>query len=299
MVNNIKQLREQAIKRLERLLESNKEESTDNSIDNIVRIIQKLGERPKDKKAYTGIFSKGKTLEEYRSIALSIIKNKLVSDKFEKGDEEIDRLIRELSGLPNRPIEYEPYVRLFNVEGEKKDVRKILTIECFRKIAFQASPSRVEILYPYIVETLERYEINTKLRICHYLAQVLHESGCLRYLEEIANGSAYEGRKDLGNTEPGYGRKYKGYGLIQVTGYYNFCLVSKALRKDFINNPKLLGEPRWAALSSGWYWDRKKLNILADKDDIKSITKIVNGGLNGYIERRNWLERAKGYLNVE
>ena len=145
---------------------------------------------------------------------------------------------------------------------------------------------------------MDAYQIDTKLRIAHFLAQVGHESGRLYYVRELASGSAYEGRKDLGNTQKGDGVKYKGRGLIQLTGRYNYKLLTDEFKHDFINHPELLEEPQWAALSAGWYWDKRNLNILADADNILAITKKVNGGTNGLQDRSVLLTSAKQALYV-
>ena len=170
------------------------------------------------------------------------------------------------------------------------------------------STSSAQTFLPYLNDTFTTYNINTPERQLSFLAQVGHESGGLYYTEELASGTAYEGRASLGNTQPGDGPKYKGRGLIQITGRANYKLLSEALQADFINNPTLLGgknitvcspgQLKYAALSAGWFWDNRKLNDLADyillKDPIdqnqnleyfKQITKRINGGFNGLPDR--------------
>lgn len=142
-------------------------------------------------------------------------------------------------------------------------------------------------------DTLKKYQINTKLRVINFISQVLHESGGLQFFTEFASGSAYEGRKDLGNTNPGDGVKFKGRGAIQITGRYNYIKLSKDLGYDFVNDPKKLAELPWAILSAGWFWDLKKLNQYADKDDLITITKRINGGTNGLNDRRKYQLMAK------
>ena len=106
------------------------------------------------------------------------------------------------------------------------------------------------------------YKIDTEKRVAAFIAQIGHESGYLRYSEEIASGKAYEGRRDLGNIYAGDGIKYKGRGLIQITGRYNYAQLSKDLGEDFIKNPELLSTPKYAVQSACWYWNYKKLNNL-------------------------------------
>ena len=130
-----------------------------------------------------------------------------------------------------------------------------------------------------------------------FLAQVAHESGGFRYVTEIASGEAYEGRKDLGNTEPGDGRRFKGRGLIQLSGRENYRRCGEALDLDLIAQPELLEQPEYAAASAGWFWAAHGLNELADKDDFLLITKRINGGTNGYQDRLKFYERAKKVLS--
>jgi putative chitinase len=144
-----------------------------------------------------------------------------------------------------------------------------------------------------INDTCQLFEINTRNRVCHFLAQILHESGGLRYTEELASGKQYEGRKDLGNTLPGFGVKYKGRGFIQITGYSNYKLVGEYFGVDFLAVPEKLAQNPWNMLSAGWFWKTKNINVLADKDDIVLITKRINGGLNGYDSRLAWYEKLK------
>lgn len=145
-------------------------------------------------------------------------------------------------------------------------------------------------------DTMVRYEINTPKRIQHFLSQVLHESMNLYYVKEIASGKAYEGRKDLGNINAGDGVRYKGRGFIQITGRANYASLSKDLGVDFISNPELLETPEYAALSAGWFWNKKGLNKLADKDDAIGITKIINGGKTGLTDRLKKLSIVKSVV---
>lgn len=144
--------------------------------------------------------------------------------------------------------------------------------------------------------------IDTPLRMAHYLAQVFHESGCLRYNEEIASGDAYEGRKDLGNTQKGDGRRFKGRGYIQLTGrtnYINFN-ASDCCTEDVVAHPEKVAKFPLNQIASMWFWERNGLSAIADQDNgqntaevCKKITKRVNGGLNGYSERFYYLRRFK------
>lgn len=145
---------------------------------------------------------------------------------------------------------------------------------------------------------MDKYEINTPKRKAAFLAQIAHESGSLKYVREIASGEAYEGRKDLGNTQPGDGVRFKGRGLIQITGRTNYEQVGIALNFDFIKEPEKLELPGAASLSAGWFWYKTGLNELADKDDFKKITKRINGGYTHYEDRVSHWNRCRKALGI-
>ena len=141
--------------------------------------------------------------------------------------------------------------------------------------------------------------IDTPLRLCHFMAQVAHESAHFRVTLEFASGRAYEGRRDLGNTEEGDGPRYRGRGLIQTTGRANYRETRDDIRKmipgapDFEADPVKLEEFPWALLSAVSYWRRRNINRLADLDDVVAVTKRINGGTNGLADRKRYLEKAK------
>lgn len=151
---------------------------------------------------------------------------------------------------------------------------------------------------PSINNVMDKYSINTNLRCAHFLAQIGHESMRLHYTKELASGKAYEGRKDLGNTYLGDGIKYKGRGLIMVTGRYNYEILRKELNVDCIDHPELLETQHNAALVAGWFWNKNRLNNLADLDLLTQITRKINGGINGLEDRRLILSRAKKALGI-
>ena len=138
----------------------------------------------------------------------------------------------------------------------------------------------------------KEYDVGTPKRRAAFLAQLAHESGELRYMEEIASGGAYEGRKDLGNTEPGDGTRYKGRGPLQLTGRANYRAAGAALGLDLEKKPELAARPEIGCLAAAWFWSTHKLNDLADAGDFKQITKRINGGYNGMKEREGYFERA-------
>ncbi|CAF0761956.1 unnamed protein product [Adineta steineri] len=153
-----------------------------------------------------------------------------------------------------------------------------------------------------INDALVEGSINTCLRQSAFLAQLAHESGQLVYMEEIANGSDYEGRIKLGNTEPGDGMRFKGRGPIQLTGRANYAAAGKALGLDLVNNPEQVKTPYVGFRTSVWFWTNRQLNALADQgtlDSFRQITKKVNGGTNGQADREQYWAKAKNVLGCD
>jgi len=145
---------------------------------------------------------------------------------------------------------------------------------------------------------MKEFEIDqTGPREAMFIAQLCHESGGFRYVEELASGEAYEGRKDLGNTEEGDGVRFKGRGLIQITGRENYRACGDALGVDLLSDPPLLERPDLACRSAAWFWHKRGLNELADKGDFRTITKRINGGLNGWADRLAFYEKAQEVLS--
>jgi putative chitinase len=133
--------------------------------------------------------------------------------------------------------------------------------------------------------TMAEFGITTPARQASFLAQVGHESGQLLYVQELASGAAYEDRADLGNIKPGDGVRFKGRGLIQITGRANYAACGAALSLDLIGTPALLEQPVNACRSAGWFWRAHGLNELADAGDQVRVTRRINGGVNGLAER--------------
>lgn len=158
--------------------------------------------------------------------------------------------------------------------------------------------ARVDDFVKTFNEWSDTFGINTPLRAVHYLAQVFHESAALRYTEEIASGKAYEGREDLSNTQKGDGVKFKGRGFIQITGRANYQAYANSgyCVGDLMKHPEWLSKSPGNQKASMWFWKTKGLNELADKDDIRAITKKVNGGYNGLADRMFYYRRFKKEL---
>jgi putative chitinase len=151
-----------------------------------------------------------------------------------------------------------------------------------------------------INKSMVEFNINTPVREAAFLAQIAHESGQLVYMKELASGNAYEGRRDLGNTQAGDGVRYKGRGLIQVTGKINYFAIMLATGIDCIEHPELLETPENATRVSAWWWNAHGCNEIADGNTDESfiaLTRRINGGTNGLADRRAfWLvaKQVKG-----
>lgn len=142
-------------------------------------------------------------------------------------------------------------------------------------------------------EAMLAADVTTFLRAVLWCAQVGHESGGLQWMEEIADGSGYEGRSDLGNTQPGDGRRFKGRGPIQLTGRSNYREFSKwANARGLVNsatffedNPQAVSEPRWGFMAAAFFWSTRNINRFADGREVTNSTRVINGGTNGLQDR--------------
>ena len=152
------------------------------------------------------------------------------------------------------------------------------------------------VFVPVLNTAMSRFGIVGTPRAAAFIAQVGHESGQFRWLKELwgptAQQAGYEGRADLGNTVPGDGSKYRGRGLIQITGRANYAACGEALGLDLLSKPELLEQPQHAAMSAAWFWSTKGLNTLADQGDLVKITRRINGGLNGLADRQALYDKA-------
>lgn len=175
-----------------------------------------------------------------------------------------------------------------------------LTIEQLRQI-MPLIGARAELFIGAINSAMYRWDITTPLRQAAFIAQLAHESGEFRYMRELADGKAYEGRKDLGNLRPGDGVKYKGRGPIQITGFNNYQNCSLAIFGDerLLDTPELLESPDLGCQAAGWFWATRGLNDLADNRDFLKITKRINGGTNGLKDREKYYARALEVLGVQ
>lgn len=157
-------------------------------------------------------------------------------------------------------------------------------------------PERVALFYPFLLASMNQYDILSTLRQAAFLATIAHESAELRYTTEVWGPTQaqirYEGRRDLGNTMPGDGPKFRGRGLIQITGRANYQAVSEALHIDYVGDPSRMAEVPDASRTAAWWWATHGCNALADAGDFEAVTRRVNGALNGWESRLEYYNRA-------
>ena len=149
-----------------------------------------------------------------------------------------------------------------------------------RLIMGNAKESRIKDFVSSFNRYADIFGINTPLRAAHYIAQVAHETGELQWLEELASGAQYEGRKDLGNTHKGDGRRFKGRGYLQTTGRANYQRYADSgyCNGDLMSHPEWLAKQPGCQKSAMWFWQIRGLNELADLDKAEAITRRINGG---------------------
>ncbi|WNG21544.1 LysM peptidoglycan-binding domain-containing protein [Cystobacter fuscus] len=165
-----------------------------------------------------------------------------------------------------------------------------------RRIMPNLSQAKAEQYLPHVNRAMAEAGINTPKRQAAFLAQLAHESGEFRYMEEIASGAAYEGRRDLGNTQPGDGVRFKGRGPIQLTGRSNYRAAGQALGIDLENNPKRAADPDVGFRTAAWFWNSRNLNQYADAGNFREVTRRINGGYNGLASREAYYQRALDVL---
>lgn len=179
-----------------------------------------------------------------------------------------------------------------------------LTIAAITAIS-KARPKPAEHIHDFVVGMTghaKAFGLNPATRAAHFIAQIMHETGGLRWNKEIWGPTAaqrrYEGRADLGNVRPGDGSKFRGYGFIQVTGranataFRNWCRAKGLNPPDFAERPELMATAPWSTLCAFWFWDTRSLNAYADTGNIEMITRRINGGLNGFADRLDYFTRT-------
>lgn len=180
----------------------------------------------------------------------------------------------------------------------------MFTQKQFEQMAVFAPKERLAKFYDPLISAMAEFGINTPKRAAAFIAQLLHESGSFKYMEEIASGAAYEPSanpklaKKLGNVKEGDGKRYKGRGAIQLTGRANYKAAGEALGLPLEAQPELAAHSGNAVSIAAWFWSKNGLNELADADDFTGITKRINGGYNGLEDRRSHWARCKKVLGV-
>jgi len=176
-----------------------------------------------------------------------------------------------------------------------------LTPEVLQKIVPRLDDGKAQEVAEALTPAMEWADISTPTRLAAFIAQVAHESGGFRYMRELGPDSyfdRYEGREDLGNTEPGDGLRFKGRGYIQITGRDNYTQAGADLELDLVNQPEMAETPQVAAYIAAWFWNNRNLNRFADSGDFITLTRRINGGLNGLAERQAYWARAKEALGA-
>lgn len=204
----------------------------------------------------------------------------------------------------------------------------MITKEQLRRAIPDAKDSSIEEYHEPLLAAMEHYSINTKNRIAAFLANLAHESAAFNTTEENLNYSAkrllqvwpkhfrgrntalyhqqpqkianlvYANRMGNGDKASGDGWKYRGRGLIQLTGKDNYQMFSDAIDADIVSNPDWILTPEGATISAGWFWNSRKLNQLADVEDLKEITRRINGGYHGHAERVRRYRHIKKVLGA-
>jgi putative chitinase len=164
--------------------------------------------------------------------------------------------------------------------------------DALRHVCPNLSPDRAKVIARGLGEAFQKYDINTSGRAAMAVAQFAHESDRFRTSEEYASGSAYEGRRDLGNTQSGDGKRFKGRGRIMVTGRTNYAAVHSAQDVDCVSSPTLLAKSPNSELASAWWWSSHGCNGFADRNDFIGLTRRINGGTNGLADRQSLYAKA-------
>ena len=169
----------------------------------------------------------------------------------------------------------------------------ILTVNQLEAASPYTHFKRIELILPNFNATCEKYDINNYYRVAHFLAQLLVESNHFRYIQELGNGSIYEGNQVLGNVEKGDGRRFIGRGYIKLLGRTSYSEYKKASGIDTLAYPHIVTTPRVAMDIAGWIWKKLGLNELADRDNLPEITKKLTGAYLILREREEILKKVK------
>lgn len=254
--------------------------------------------------SYTGSFSPEQE-EMVKGMSDSQIGDMLNEAKKQNSlpTEELNRRINDVEALkgyiinPKRMDPEDSATGLSQYQGQKTSALKVdnKLRGAFASLTPKANPTIIDGIVKNL-PVMGEYGINTPKRQAAFIGQLAHESAGFKTMREYASGKAYEGRKSLGNTEPGDGQRFKGRGLIQLTGRANYANYGKKLGIDLVNNPELAETPEVAMRVAAAFWDDHGLNELADRGDIRGITKRINGGQNGLADRARYTRKATQIL---
>lgn len=187
--------------------------------------------------------------------------------------------------------------RLFQAGGDPGPLDGVMGTKTYNALLTYAAGRGVDpALGAAMAEILPQYAIDTPARVAHFLAQALHETAGFHYLAELggpAYFARYDGRRDLGNLQPGDGARFKGRGIFQLTGRSNYAAMAQRTGVDLIADPGQAATPGLAVRIACLYWVAHGLNQLADTGDAVAVTKKINGGVNGLAERLRYLDRIK------
>jgi putative chitinase len=185
------------------------------------------------------------------------------------------------------------------LDGGKGGVApRLITTDQLRAIVTTVRAPRAEALIDPLNRAMAEFEIVTRLRIAAFLAQLAHESGGFRWMEELASGNAYDlsvnprKARQLGNTQPGDGPRYKGRGPLQLTGRDNYRTAGRALGVDLEQNPTIASSPEIGFRIAGWYWKNRRLNTFADAGDFWNLTYRINTARLHYEDRKKYYDKA-------
>ena len=230
-------------------------------------------------------------LAYYRKRAVEALYERLQASPEPSGlDDMVDGLLRLSGGLPGRPAGRAVYLGLFPLPAG-------MLVSQLQFERMVGNPEVAKVYYPYLNGLLALHGIDNALRVSHFLAQALHESGHLRYMRELWGPTSIQqtydppGRKAqmLGNDTPGDGFRYRGGGWLQLTGKHNYREFSLATGIDLLNKPEDITLPFNAIKTACWYWQTRGINRHADKDDTEAVTRAINGGLTNLADRERIL----------
>lgn len=236
---------------------------------------------------------------QYQQMMLSLLVMMLMLGAHKNRSGQSNRGTSGVQGVPNAN-------NLGSVPGQSRDLGALngsippatghqagdMTPQELQQLAPNLSMQRAQELAPHLNAAMREANISTREQKAAFVAQLAQESGGFKWFEELASGAAYEGRSDLGNTQPGDGMRFKGRGPVQLTGRSNYRAAGRALGLPLEQNPELVARPDIGFRVAAWYWNSRNINEPAARGDFERVTRLINGGLNGYDTRLAYYQRA-------